>query len=155
MTSTVIPTEVIQCITTQQAWHYMILPFQKKDNNLELFIANSTQETTTNDELEMLLGCSITLIPKETDLLKKEIAKYYRQPTDNRTQQKTVNLQNTNSRDILKNLIQEAQQLGSSDIHFEPFEKKCKVRMRIDGVLVERYVLDKSDYPSLVNKIKI
>jgi len=73
MTSTVIPTEVIQSITTQQAWHYMILPFQKGNDNLELFIANSTQETTTSEELEMLLGCSIKLIPKETDLLKKEI----------------------------------------------------------------------------------
>lgn len=153
--STVIPTEVIQCITTQQAWHYMILPYNKTENSLELFISNSVSETIATEELELLLGYSVKLIPKEQDVLKKEIARYYRQPADVRTQKKTMDLQKKESKDILNNLIQEAQQLGSSDIHLEPFEKSCKVRMRIDGVLVERYVLNKADYPSLVNKIKI
>ena len=52
-------------------------------------------------------------------------------------------------------MIEEARQLGSSDIHLEPYEKQCRVRLRIDGVLIERYKLEKSAYPSLVNKIKI
>ena len=45
--------------------------------------------------------------------------------------------------------------LNSSDIHLEPYEHKARIRVRIDGKLVERYNIDIKQYPSLVNKIKI
>src|SRR5690606_29522676 len=56
---------------------------------------------------------------------------------------------------FLNDLIAEARNLKSSDIHIEIYEELCRVRIRIDGMLVERYVLKKSEYPSLINKIKI
>ena len=52
-------------------------------------------------------------------------------------------------------LITEAKNLGSSDIHFEIYEEKARVRFRIDGLLVERYSIDKDEYSGLINKIKI
>ncbi|MGB3468588.1 MAG: GspE/PulE family protein, partial [Cyclobacteriaceae bacterium] len=42
-----------------------------------------------------------------------------------------------------------------SDIHLEPYEKRCRVRMRLDGKLVERFIIEKEKFPSYVNKIKI
>ena len=59
------------------------------------------------------------------------------------------------SQNLLIKLIGDAKSLGSSDIHLEPYEHKARVRIRIDGKLIERYELDKVEYPSLVNKIKI
>lgn len=52
-------------------------------------------------------------------------------------------------------MIYEAKQLKSSDIHIETYENRCRVRVRIDGMMVERYVLKREDYPALINKIKI
>jgi general secretion pathway protein E/type IV pilus assembly protein PilB len=52
-------------------------------------------------------------------------------------------------------LIAEAKNLGSSDIHIEVYEERSRVRIRIDGMLIERYTIPKPEYPSLINKIKI
>ena len=43
----------------------------------------------------------------------------------------------------------------ASDIHFEPYEHICRVRFRIDGQLIERHVIEKGNYASVVNQIKI
>lgn len=56
---------------------------------------------------------------------------------------------------FLNHLISEAKSLGSSDIHIETFEETSRVRIRIDGALIQRYLLDKKQYPTLINKIKI
>jgi len=45
--------------------------------------------------------------------------------------------------------------LGSSDIHIEPLEKGGRVRMRVDGKLLERYQIPKSEYTAVVNKVKV
>ena len=52
-------------------------------------------------------------------------------------------------------LIGEAFDEYASDIHFEPYEERCRIRLRIDGKLVEKYVIDSGNYASLVNQIKI
>jgi len=57
--------------------------------------------------------------------------------------------------DFVDRIIQAANRLGSSDIHIEIFEEKARVRIRIDGNFIERYAIDRKDYPELVNKIKI
>ena len=48
-----------------------------------------------------------------------------------------------------------AEAIGSSDIHFEPYEEKCRVRFRLDGKLKEHYVINLSEYPVIINKLKI
>lgn len=52
-------------------------------------------------------------------------------------------------------ILEEAAKIKSSDIHLEPYEERCRVRFRIDGKLVERYVIPTTEYPAIVNKIKI
>ncbi len=155
MIETKIPTDIIQLITTQQAWHYMILPFEKNGSKLTCYIEASRINPNLAEELEVIIGQEVTLVSMEVEALKKTIAQYYRKPSDARIQTQGVDLKIESSKDFVQTLIAEAKQLGSSDIHIEPFEKKCKLRMRIDGKLVERYVLEKETYPALVNKIKI
>ncbi|MDT3402194.1 ATPase, T2SS/T4P/T4SS family [Mucilaginibacter terrae] len=55
----------------------------------------------------------------------------------------------------LQMLIAEARNLNSSDIHIESYESKCRVRFRIDGMMIERYLLKQEDYPEFINIIKI
>ena len=59
------------------------------------------------------------------------------------------------SNDFLEKILLEAKAIGSSDIHFEPYEHKSRVRLRLDGKLLEYYSVPISDYPTMVNKIKI
>ena len=56
---------------------------------------------------------------------------------------------------FLLSLVGEAFRDYASDIHIEPYETRCRVRLRIDGKLSERYVVDRTQYAPLVNQIKI
>lgn len=44
---------------------------------------------------------------------------------------------------------------GASDIHIEPFENYCRIRIRIDGVLLELVQYPKSFHDSIISKFKI
>lgn len=144
--------ELQHVLSPQQAWHYQIIPKGRTGNDgLELYVNKELYHSSLADELEMLLGRSILLEPIDADSIQQSLGKYYR-----RQQSGTENARlGANAEDFLPVLISEAKQLGSSDIHLEVYEEKCRVRIRIDGMLIERYSIDKNDYPSLINKIKI
>jgi type IV pilus assembly protein PilB len=149
-----IPAEVIQILSVETAWHFMALPFDRVGNKLFLYVAEQTYYIGIEDELEVLSGYQIVIEKIDTELLKREIGRYYRK-TDkrqNKTQKLTLD---SGSNNFLNILLDEAIELGCSDIHVEAFEEKCRIRFRVDGNLIERFILDKSEFPSLVNKIKI
>ena len=102
----------------------------------------------------MVLDKSIELFPISSSEIKIALGKYYRK-SGGRVQEAIAITDVSNDTNILDKLIVEAKDLGASDIHFEPFEKVSRVRYRIDGVLVEKYQLQKEDYPGMINKIKI
>ncbi|MCX7805763.1 MAG: ATPase, T2SS/T4P/T4SS family, partial [Planctomycetota bacterium] len=52
-------------------------------------------------------------------------------------------------------LILQGIQQGASDIHIEPYEKKVRVRYRIDGTCHETVSPPKSLHPAIVSRIKI
>ena len=52
-------------------------------------------------------------------------------------------------------LLMEAVRDGASDIHFEPGENSCSVRLRVDGSLRPVTPPPKSLYPAIVTRIKI
>lgn len=145
-------TEVLQQITTEQAWHYRVIPSQYHSSELHLYISAERINTGIEDELELLFGKTIHLSPLDTEVIQEWLGRHYRRQSSASNQPKT---QTKTGKDFLENLIQEAKELGSSDIHLEPYEDNCRVRFRIDGILVERNLLAKEDYPSLVNKVKI
>ncbi|MGH1338877.1 MAG: GspE/PulE family protein [Aureispira sp.] len=139
---------ILQLVSTAQAWHYELIPFQKEGGILYCAIIEGKESAL--EELEVLLGIEVVLESVSAAVLQPLLSQYYRRQA--RAEKSKVL---DKDQDILDQLIQEAHQLGSSDIHIEIYEHKCRVRIRIDGELVERYHLDKATYPSLVNKIKI
>jgi len=56
---------------------------------------------------------------------------------------------------IVNTIIEHAATLGTSDIHFEPFENKLTVRYRIDGILQEIVNLPPVIAPILIARIKV
>ncbi len=142
-----------QLLTTEQAWHYRVIPKSSKKENIELF-AGDDFNNEIKDELEILLGKDVKVETISNEIIQKTLGKYYRRNNGYGSTRK-IEAFSEKSEDLVQVLIAEAKNLGSSDIHIEAYEDKCRIRIRIDGMLIERFVINKSDYPSLVNKIKI
>jgi type IV pilus assembly protein PilB len=149
----VLLTEHLHLLTKEQAWHYYVLPQNASDGQLTLYCRNTIHSEDLAEELEVLLGLTVSLIPIPADDVLKLLSKYYIK--QNVTTESPAYQSGRNTEDFLINLIAEAKSLKSSDIHIESYENKCRVRIRIDGMMVERYLLKREDYPALVNKIKI
>ena len=149
----ILVTENIHLLTKDQAWHYRILPKARKGETLQLYCEDSADLETLQAELEVLLGYNIELDPLPVIETNRLLSKYYIK--DNAATGGTQLYSQYDADDFLLSLIGEAKGLKSSDIHIETYEKRCRVRIRIDGLMVERYLLEKENYPALINKIKI
>ena len=143
----------LSAISKEQAWHYRILPKSGDDNSLLLVGDEADDHIALTDELEIILGKRIVIDVLPAAAISTLLNQYY--PKENgqhQFQQMTLAIEGDG---FLNDLIREARNLKSSDIHIEIYEERCRVRIRIDGMMVERYVLKKSEYPALINKIKI
>ncbi len=56
---------------------------------------------------------------------------------------------------IVRTMLEQAVRQGSSDIHIEPFERKLRIRYRIDGVLQEVMDYNPNLLPAMVARVKI
>jgi type IV pilus assembly protein PilB len=150
----VLPVELQQLITTEQAWYYNVVPKAVNDKQIEFYANGTSNNSELKEELEVIFGKKIVFENVASEVVQKTLSKYYRKNAGS-IDGKQSKIYSNKSDDFLQSLIEEAKSLGSSDIHVEAFEEKCRVRIRIDGVLIERYILNKTEYPSLINKIKI
>ncbi|MDB3887377.1 ATPase, T2SS/T4P/T4SS family, partial [bacterium] len=147
-------TDLAQVISTEQAWHYKIVPHSVDEDEMVFYGDEEVLNSSMNDELEMLFGTTIKIIPTNTALITQTLGKYYRITYKNNTSE-TISFNANQSEDFVIKLIAEAENLGCSDIHIEKYEERCRVRLRIDGKLIEKYIIPSADYPALVNKLKI
>lgn len=137
-----------QSITAEQAFHYRIVPIEMQNGHL-VFKTDSSDVDRLKVELEIVLGKKVKLIEDSKDELQKYLTANYRK----RKTSSQENLAFTS--DFLEKILFTAKEIGSSDIHFEPYEEKCRIRFRLDGKLVEQYVISIEEYPVIINKIKI
>lgn len=143
-----IKTELQQLISAEQAHHYRIIPGHQNNGSLRFF--TDTEDTSAlQSELGIILGKEIELVSESSESIQKYLYKNYRKKENTTAKE----LHYTN--DFLMDMIQEAKNIGSSDIHFEIFEEKSRVRFRIDGKLMERFLIPVEEYPTIVNRIKI
>ena len=143
-----IPTEVLQCLTPSQAWEYRLVPFSEQGQQLVCYGEQGRDYTDAIAELEVLTGRRVSVEELEVEELQKLLGQYYRKENASRTAP-DVGLslaQIGGGQGFLMGLIDEAFASYASDIHFEPYEERCRIRMRIDGRLVERYVIDRQNY---------
>ena len=56
---------------------------------------------------------------------------------------------------LVNHLVEYSYDARASDIHIDPAEKDVKVRLRIDGILVEALVLPKNIHSEIISRIKI
>jgi len=84
----------------------------------------------------------------------EKLQSHYRKPLETRFQQ-IIDKQKKVAPEILQEILNDAIELNSSDIHFEPQEKIVIVRFRVDGVLHEAGHIPKEYYEGVLNRIKI
>ena len=140
-----ISVDLLNIVSIEQAYHYRIIPFGKSDK--KLIFKTDVESDSLEQELKIILNKDIDLIHDSTENVNKYLSTNFRQKTT------TKNLHYNN--DFLDKLLFTAKNIGSSDIHFEPYEHKCRVRYRLDGKLKEQYIIPLEEYPVIVNKIKI
>ncbi|WP_046745019.1 GspE/PulE family protein [Kordia zhangzhouensis] len=148
-----ITVEQKQIINAELANHYKVIPFSEDASTIVLY----TEEGNRNkdhftQELQLFLGKKISFKYVDAASIQQALATYYR-TGENETAHANSNTQL--STDFLDELIQEAKQIRASDIHIEIFEEEARVRFRIDGLLIEKYKIETTNYLELINKIKI
>ncbi len=139
-----------QVISSDLANHFLIIPKSVSENDF-LFYIDKTQELDIDNikaELKLLFNKNINLEVVESSVIGKALSIYYRK---NDSQPKMVSYGN----DFLDDLIFEAKQISASDIHIEIYEEDVRVRLRIDGQLIEKNNIKKENYLELINQIKI
>jgi general secretion pathway protein E/type IV pilus assembly protein PilB len=141
-------------VSTEMAWSYRIIPHHISDAEFQFYTdAHSCSDAKRND-LEIFFGKKIKLIPSEGEIISKYLSKYFLREKTEKTNN-AVRYLETSKKDFVSELFKEAKSLNSSDIHIETYQMNCRIRLRIDGKLIERLRVNKSEYPSLINKIKI
>jgi len=140
-----------QFLPSNIAWHYKVVPKSIKEGNTCFYIDSEQTIADIKEELEVILGTEISFEKIDGKIIQKALGTYFRQVKG----KEETELKITADTDFVDRIIQEANALGSSDIHIEIYENKGRVRIRIDGHLIERYKVPLESYPELVNKIKI
>lgn len=142
-----ITTNLLQLISSEQAYHYRIIPVESQNETL-IFKSDKISDAL-KQELQIVLNKNIKLIEDTTENIQQYLSINFRQRNKNQTEDLNY------SADFLEKLLFTAKDIGSSDIHFEPYEHKCRVRFRLDGKLKEQFIIPLQEYPIIVNKLKI
>lgn len=142
-----IPAHLSQLISSEQAYQYHIIPVEAHNGTI-VFKSDNTS-ASLKQELHIILGKDIELVSETPENIQQYLATNFRKRTA------TVAQDLHYSSDFLEKLLLTAKDIGSSDIHFEPYEHKCRVRFRLDGKLKEYFVISLQEYPVIINKLKI
>ncbi|MEO8069048.1 MAG: GspE/PulE family protein [Flavobacteriales bacterium] len=144
------PSALRNAITAEQAWHYRVVPRDEQDG--QLILSASKADPSIALELELLLGRSVRLEGAPVEEVDRLLGLHYRRSAQ---ASRRIDLSARHAEHVLTDLVAEARELGSSDVHLEVYDDHARVRIRIDGQLVERYRYAKQDHPALVNKVKV
>lgn len=158
-----IPEEVIAAMSGDIALHYRVVPVMKHDNLLTIAMSDPT-DMETLDTLRYLLGGDVDAVIAPQRQIDLQIAKHYSDETEqvnrflgdaNIADADMLIEQNEEAADsrlgeaesaedadapiirLVTKLLIDAYKMKASDIHFEPMEKRYRVRYRVDGALRE------------------
>ena len=152
-----IPEEVISALRGDYARYYRVVPVSNDGSWLTVAMEDPT-DVEKLDTLRYLLGSDVDAVIAPVSQLEEAIEKYYpEEAEDTGSRQKEVDIDaaemiienddamNAGDEDddtapiirLVTKLIIDAYKMRASDIHFEPMEKRYRVRYRVDGALRE------------------
>ncbi len=143
-----------------------------QDKNL-VVITNDPLNYFALEEVRQLTGHPLLTKLSELGPLRRAISYYYAEVDARRAvkaanqgfahrEAELLNIEESESGDqeapairLLNSLLDRAITTGASDIHIEPYEKQTRVRMRLDGSIVDYISLQRSVHQPLIARIKI
>lgn len=139
-----------QAINSDLANHFSVVPKEVTESITHFYFdeGKASELKSVQEELMLILNKDVILEPIDTPILKRALSTYYR---TNNERSKLISFSN----DFLEELIFEAKHINASDIHIEIYEEDARVRLRIDGQLIEKNHIKKESYNELINQIKI
>ncbi|MBC7467538.1 MAG: type IV-A pilus assembly ATPase PilB [Bdellovibrio sp.] len=151
-----------------------VIPLSKAGTTLVVAFADPSN-LQVRDDLRYISKCKIQPIVATESAIMQAIAKYYAISTDDLVSkgiEAETELQFTNNTaavevggssdsddapvvKFVNGILLEAIRRRASDIHFEPYEKKYRVRFRVDGGLIEAASPPMNSGPAISSRIKI
>ena len=151
-----IPEEVLTSLSTDIVRHYNVVPVMKHDDILTIAMSDPT-DMEKLDTLRYLLGADVDAVVASPEQIQKVIDTHFVEDSvrlesmieDDDSEDvfelvdPTFNMGGTNDDDnapiirLVTKLILDGYKQRASDIHFEPMEKRYRVRYRVDGALRE------------------
>ena len=173
-----IPPEAIESVPKSLVKKRDFIPISKERNIITIAI-HDPNDIMIADDLRAMTGCEINIVVASEEEVREARDKYYgeeQQTVDAVVEQldhdklsgdykvalvgddEDVSTIEGNAAPIVKLvnfIITDAVRKRSSDIHFEPYEKKIRMRYRIDGVLHEVSAPPKMYQNAIISRIKI
>lgn len=136
---------------------HRVLPLQRRGNKLYVAVSDPTNHLAVSD-IQFNTGLNVEAVLVEDDLLGQAIDKFFESATtaldglsDSDLDDLDVEISGVAKEDegehddaddapvvrFVNKMLLDAIKRGSSDLHFEPYEKSYRVRFRTDGVLHE------------------
>ena len=149
-----IPAAVIASLDVEVARYYRVIPVAKHDDMLTIAMSDPA-DMETLDTLRYLLGGDVDAVAAPKKQIEAFINKYYTEHEESSTMladaedveldeavESTIGGPEREDDDtpiirLVTKLIVDAYKMKASDIHFEPMEKRYRVRYRVDGALRE------------------
>ncbi len=178
--STEIEESVVKIIPSHYARRYHIMPVMKKRTTLTIAMADPTSINTISD-IKFFTGYHVEPVIAKESAITGAIERYYggAQTGLRKVIEDMGVIQEASSLQVLEDeekmdvatleadakqppvvnivnlMIAEAARKNASDIHIEPYETECRVRMRVDGVLYDIIKLPMKYKEAVVSRIKV
>jgi len=163
--------KVLRYISEEDAKKFSIIPVHETSYMLYLAVNNPFQ-TRRFDEIGRASGRQVSLLLATKADIQSAIQKSYVQLSVNNimteiagmygeeeeAKEEVLDFTDTQGNAVIRavqTILEFAWQRKASDIHIEPEEKEVRVRLRIDGELIESMVFSKKVFPQLSSRIKI
>ncbi|TET37710.1 MAG: type II secretion system protein GspE [Planctomycetota bacterium] len=170
--------DVLETISQESAEQYCVLPVAKLGNFLTVAVADPFNVVKL-DDLRMLSGCEIRPVISSENAIREAVKKVFSKSDqivsdfmDDMRGADDVEYQQDKEEDldiqgeiagsedaaIVKlayMIILQAIKERASDIHIEPYDRRVRVRIRIDGILHELLEIPKVTFPKLISRVKI
>ena len=169
----IIDEQAINCVSEVIARRHTIIPIGfTKDPAPKLIIATADPKNyVALDDVRITSKMAVISYVTFADDIVKYIDKLYNKSEDAQRAasefdelnveddeavvEEDANVRNAPVVRLVDSIISQAIKARVSDIHIEPFEKKVRVRFRVDGTLVENMQLKRKTHSALATRIKI
>ncbi len=156
--------ELMAKVPREQIELHQALPVLVKDGRLYVAV-DDPMKSYVADDLAFLAGCEVRIALAPPAALKEAIqralsgapATAARGKVDAKGRGPSVSSEDPDAPIIrlVQKTVEEALDARASDIHVEPFEKRIRIRYRVDGVLQERASFDRELHGPLSSRLKI